>query len=756
MNNANIIYKMKRPSLWWSDNWREGAPIGNGFTGALVYGNISNERIMLTSTYLWREGKVSELPDVSDILPKMRELIFSGKVKKADTLLNKALIDRGYAPHEAYPFPAADICIRLPIKNSFSNYERGVYLDKAEAYVKYSCNGENFERRSFVSRADDAVVTLCPKDSEIDISLHTPDYLGKGKIKIPENSLTERSDDGQWLFFKAEIGKKEHGVVVRVIRGEKTLVIAKLFTEGTHKTEWKRLKEEIEKLPCDYDTLLSRHIPLHKELFDRCRFELDCREDRERSNEELLDMAYESELPAALAERMYAFGKYLFICSTAVGSNPVNLTGLWSGEYRAFWAFNMANINIEMTYWHVLSGNLKELCMPLFDYYDAAIDEMKENAQKIYGCDGIFLPAVSMPGGLKHVCLKQHITNWTGGAGWIAQHYYDYYLFTRDNDFLKNRALPFMREAAKFYCDFVIWKGETWHVCPSVSPENHTENYKNAGIKLPSTCQSSIDATMDIAIIKELFINLCDIAEKTELIGEKELSDYKRMLGGAPEYLVNENGAPREWLHPDFPDNPYHRHQSHLYPMFPGLELAHKDEKTDEIYRNGGIERMTLGIGSQTSWSLVQNANLMARVGDAELAFESLNRVVKGCVMRNLFTTHNDWADNGLTLNMPLAPFQIDANIGFPAAIQEMLMFSDDKRLYLLPALPKQWKKGRIGRMLARCGVYADITWENGLLKAELEAFRDTTFELYTPDKNIRTISMKSGDKITAEAKLLR
>ena len=754
---------MRRPASWWNGNWREGTPLGNGLHGALIYGNIANEKIMLTHTRLWREGKNMSIPDVSDILPQMRALIFSGEVLKADRMINDALIHRGYAPHEAYPFPAADLNISLPAVKGFSKYKRTLDISTAQAFVEYQDGDDVIQRRSFVSRADDVVVVECHKNSVIHLSIHQPDLINQSE-QLPENEciITE----GEWQFFKTEISGIEHGAVLKVLRGEKTLILLKIYTEGESSNKWYELKAEIEKLSPDYDHLLYSHIEAHQKLFNACQLSLeDDKCNRASSNEELLDAAYDTGLTNVLAERMWAYGRYLLISSTQLGGLPCNLTGLWSGEYRAFWSFNMANINLEMIYWQALSGGLEELMLPIFDYYDAGLEDMKENARKLYGCEGIFLPAVTMPGGIRHVCLSPHITNWTAGAGWIAQLYYDYYIYTRDMDFLVNRALPFMREAAKFYADFIIWKGEHWHVCPSVSPENHTKNYKgnsknlgdsNANNDLSDGTQSSIDATMDISVIKELFRHLIEIGGATELLPEDELADYRKILYGTPDYETNEWGAPREWLHKDFPDNDLHRHQSHLYPVFPGLELSRADSRTIEIYHKGAIRRMTVGLSWQTSWSLIQNAHTMARVKDGELAWESLSLITKSCVMRNLFTTHNDWRGSGIGLEFPMAPFQIDANIGWASAVQEMLLYSNTDRVDLLPALPKAWTKGSIGTMKTRCGVDVHITWDQSqnIGNALLCAIRETAFTLYYPDGNYEEFDQMAGENAQVEFRI--
>lgn len=151
---------------------------------------------------------------------------------------------------------------------------------------------------------------------------------------------------------------------------------------------------------------------------------------------------------------MWAFGRHLLICATREGGLPCPLMGLWDGEYGADWAFNMANINLEMIYWQAVGGNLPELLLPVCDYYDAMLDDMRENARKLYGCDGIWLSAVSAPGCGRSSFLERHILNWTGGAAWVSRVYCDFWFMTRDETFLRERLLPFLIETAKFYRHF--------------------------------------------------------------------------------------------------------------------------------------------------------------------------------------------------------------------------------------------------------------------------------------------------------------
>ena len=109
-----------------------------------------------------------------------------------------------------------------------------------------------------------------------------------------------------------------------------------------------------------------------------------------------------------------------------------------------------------MNYWQAMPGNLNESMMAFFDYFDAHIEDFRYNARQLWGCRGIYIPPFMVPANPITVENQAHTINYTEAAGWLASFYYDYYLFTGDEDFLKNRAVPFLKEVALFYEDFII------------------------------------------------------------------------------------------------------------------------------------------------------------------------------------------------------------------------------------------------------------------------------------------------------------
>lgn len=769
------VLTLRTPASWWGGRWREALPSGNGEIGAAVYGSVNEETVLLTHEDLWWQGKTPEMPDVSDLLPEVRRLMLGGTPQEAERILVNAFKERGYAPSLACPLPLGDLKILMPGKVAFKQYRRTLNMETGEVAVNWLSGDTRFERVLFVSRTDDMVVCEIRKsgpeaiDAWISLDLHHRSDV-KRPIKQPTSPLPEGEEtavEGEYITYAAKNDDgTDFGAVARVmvrggeweeskkgiqIRGAESVLIGiKLFIKGNRAEDWSRLKEQLVGIEADYAALLSPHAEEHGRIFNATVFDIGA-EGHDQSNEELLLAAYDGEAPAALVEKMWSYGRYLLIASSREGGHPCHLTGLWSGEYRGFWAFNMTNENLQMIYWQALSGNMPELLLAVFDYFDRLMDDFRENARKIYGCRGIFVPGpIATDSGLLKT-LAPHIVHWTGGAGWIAQHYYDYYLHTGNVEFLRNRALPFLRETALFYKDFFIQGEDGYFIsCPSNSPENFPGNHERL--------DTTINATMDFAIAKEVLNHLVE-GSRIAGVYEEEVAEWEAMLEGIPAYQINEDGAIREWMHPDYEDNYHHRHQSHIYPVFPGTEVT-RDNNPElfEAFVTAVRKRNVVGLGQQTGWSLAHMANNYARMGEGNLALECLDLISRSCIMNNFYTLHNDWRSMGIGLDMEWAPYQIDANMGWSAAVQEMLVYSVPGHIQVLPALPERWEKGIAGPLLARGGIEVSIQWDRiaGSIEVELMApHGDQEVRLSLPEgggfsngpQNGITVSLEQGKK---------
>ena len=82
-----------------------------------------------------------------------------------------------------------------------------------------------------------------------------------------------------------------------------------------------------------YEYYLNRHIPLHSALYHSA--ELNLFENNDLSNEELMLKAYSGKSPNELIEKLWRYGRYLFISGSSKDGFPFSMYGLWCGDYKA-------------------------------------------------------------------------------------------------------------------------------------------------------------------------------------------------------------------------------------------------------------------------------------------------------------------------------------------------------------------------------------------------------------------------------------
>ena len=790
--NRRFLIENRMPATVWQD----ATPLGNGRVGAMMYGCIYDERILLNHESLY-DGTIDlPIPDISSELPVVRKLLDEKKYLEADEHFVSKLKEKSYYTQTGDYIPAFDIHIITSTQKAFSGYSRVLDMRNGVASVSWVDGGVEFKREAFVDKESGLVVVRIKSSSPVlnfQAKLEPHDLLDAVNYwgdKVPSDQLPTYafSVDGKVLNAQLNTrnGKKFLSKMTIFADGEVELYDYKIPAslndmQGTvaFKDNYFSVSnssqavivlslDDSEDLPTvlpqkeDFEAWKKNHCKKFSKQFESMRLNLGSGGEKRCVEQQMID-GYNGGVKLSQIEQMALFGRYLLISSSSGCKYPANLQGIWNGAYKPAWSstfFN--NENIEMNYWQALSGNLADTQMPLFNYYLTKMDDYRENAKKLYGCRGILLPMFCDNVSGKKKNLQAHVVYWTASSSWLSNIFYDYYLHTKDLKFLEQKAYPFMKESALFYEDFMQYDEDgKLKSYPSNSPENCAKGDFD-GAENVRVC---INATMDFAALKQLLKDLLQ-AEKVLGLNDEKHAVWERLLKAIPEYQINEDGALCEWMHPDFKDNYAHRHVSHLYPIFPGREITKHDGELFDACKKAIYYRNQLGLKEQTGWSFAHLANIWAKMGDGESAQECLKLLIRFCCGKNLFTYHNDYHNQGVTLKFLWAghtPFQIDANFGFTAAVQQLLVDSTESQIEVFPALPSGWNKVEIGPCLTRCGVKVTAKLNGNEAIVKLQADEDAVFTLesgialefeYNGAKCASLpLHLKKGEKITVLGK---
>ncbi|MBC8132372.1 MAG: hypothetical protein H7X95_05270, partial [Deltaproteobacteria bacterium] len=284
----------------------------------------------------------------------------------------------------------------------------------------------------------------------------------------------------------------------------------------------------------------------------------------------------------------------------------------------------------------------------------------------------------------------------------------------------------FMREAAAFYEDFMILGADGKYVfSPSHSPENSP-----AG----SEAQACTNATMDMAVARELFVNLIAATSTDRTLhgssGDDDGADVDRwhaIVSRLPDYQINADGAIKEWLHPDLADNHDHRHVSHLYALFDGLpaDIEARPDLRAAFLRTveRRLEIRRQDAGGVMAFGLAQLGLVAASLRQPALCGEILDWLARKYWRPSLVTTHD-----------PGQLFNVDLCGGFPALIAKLLVDSRPGHIEIFPALPPAWPKGTVHGLPARGGITIDrLSWDPEGIQVTLSAVSTQSITIAFP-----------------------
>lgn len=727
--------------------------IGDPYHERVIY---RRERIM---DMRWKD--TPEPPDVAYAIPEARKFLRRGKFEEAAKVMDKATKDAGYDKWiDSRPFgvefprlhprlhSVIELLTEIEEGENPHNYLRYLDMMTGEAVVRCEDDKGGILRRSFVSFDKEAAVQEIRRQNgdSFDVSMRfvapggydLPDHFDQfvlvtyndmykiegSDVRInttPESCTVSLAYDPQFgergycccsvIRTDGKTECREGGYIT--VKGARCVTIISRtvkYEENYSHGLAAEVLEDVRKITDTYEDMLESNRAYLEPLMERSFINLEG--DWAMAAEELLNEQHsEGELSPMLMEKLYDMGRFFLITDT--GDDPPSLF--------------QHNINTNL---QVCSGNmtgLPEMMDVYFRFYEDKFDDFRLNAKRFYGARGVLgnIHCDYNSGKFYQFSIVYPHYCWTACLGWIYNEFWGHYLVSGDKEFLRDRVVPGLKEIALFYEDYLSDEDENGKVLfyPSYSPEDPSMN--DYHVPFPKDVYAmNVNSLMDVMVCREVLDNLM---EACEILGldEPDLPKWKELRSKLPDFLLDEDGAVKEWSFKYSGENYDHRHVSHHYDIWPGRAIS--PEKTPELVKPFILSNRKRGHQDDSAHGVIHRYFTAVRLNDLPDAMHNLRTLMEhGYVTRTLNTVH-----------YPYRVFCPDLLGAMPAMILEMLVYSDEGFIKLLPAVPEDLKKGAVeGVWLYTFAKIERMEWDmaQGAASVRLASVVDQEVEISFPE----------------------
>ena len=336
----------------------------------------------------------------------------------------------------------------------------------------------------------------------------------------------------------------------------------------------------------------------------------------------------------------------------------------WGGMY--WWQ------NTRLPYWSMLAAGDFDLMQPLFKMYINALGLCRDKTRIYYNHEGAFFPETMHFWGTNGNCdfgwghkgpetVNQYIRReWQGGIELTAM-MLDYYAITQDRKFLRDILLPLANET-------IIFFDRHW-------PRDEQGKIRFEPAQSLETWWQCVNPLPEVAGLKFVLGALLELPD--ELITDSQRKSWKKILADLPAVPMKEYQGKQILLPAEKYSEKRNQENPELYAIFP--------------YRLYGIEKPNLEVGIDTYRQRVHKGTGGWYQTPVQAAYLGLTEDASKFVIQN-FSTKNEgsrfpafWGPN-----YDWIPDQ-DHGCVTMTALQRMLIQTDGRKIYLLPAWPNNW-----------------------------------------------------------------
>ena len=394
----------------------------------------------------------------------------------------------------------------------------------------------------------------------------------------------------------------------------------------------------------------------------------ECREDSGIRHREQWQGFWRSSvsLPDRYLETLWHLYVYLMECGSGAGGRhseqACGLSGLWDIRRPCMWGSMWYwDVNIQTAFYGSFASNHMEQVKVFCDAFLSYREEAFRFAERIYGERGW---ALDYPHPLYN-CIQP----------WCGLFLWQYYAYTKDTEFLREKAYPAFCEMLDFYRRITVLDESgirhiEYDICPEQGPVTK-------------------DSTITTAAVKQLAVYALRAAG---ILGrpEEEREEIARLIRQMPDYAKTKDGS--RWKDsPLVQDDIFLRHPSVLMPVFPAEEV-HMESRTEVRETAENTIRYAAENTEAGTFGFEWIAAAAARMGAGESALRILYE--KGLDLmthsNGLGYEESERFINYCHLTKPAnyLPVMCEEAGGTAAVINMLLLQEIDGVIHVFPAVP--------------------------------------------------------------------